>query len=67
MPLALAGFSELVDESDSVMRQLPGVRNLGAGDRPNLLSIDGDDRSRLAGECDELDLVSLMARINVND
>jgi hypothetical protein len=49
------------------MRQLSRVRNLGAGHRPNLLGRHGNDRSRLAGESDELDLVSLMARINVND
>ena len=49
------------------MRQLSRVRNLRAGDRTNLLGRHSNDRSRPAGERDELDLVSLMARINVND
>ena len=51
----------------SVMRQFARVRNLGAGDRPDLLGRYSDDRSRPAGQGDELDLVSLLARINVND
>lgn len=49
------------------MRQLSRVRNLGAGDRPDLLGRHGNDRSRLAGESNELDLVSLMAGVNVDD
>lgn len=49
------------------MRQFSGVRDLGAGDRPNLLGRHRNDRSRPAGEGDKLDLVSLMAWINMND
>ncbi len=49
------------------MRQLARMRNLGAGDWPNLLGSDGNDRSRPAGEGNELDLVSLPAGVNVND
>lgn len=46
------------------MHQLARVRNFGAGDRPNLLGRHRNDRSRLAGEGDELDLVT---RINMHD
>ena len=49
------------------MRQFSGVRNLGAADRTNLLGRHGNDRRRLAGEGNELDFVSLMVWINVND
>ena len=49
------------------MHQLARVGNLGAGDGPNLPGGNRDDRSGLAGESDELDFVSLMARIDVND
>ena len=49
------------------MRQLSRVWNLGAGDRPNLLGRHGNDRRRLAGESNELDLVSLVAWVDVND
>ena len=49
------------------MRQLARVGNLGAGDGANVIGRDCDDRSGLAGEDDELDFVSLMAGINVDD
>ena len=53
--------------SISVMRQLARVGNLGAGDGPNLVGRNSNDRGGFAGESDKLDLVSLMARIDVND
>ena len=49
------------------MRHLSRVGNLGAGDGPNLLGRQGNDGRRLAGECNKLDLKSLMAGINMHD
>jgi hypothetical protein len=54
-------------EWTSAIRQLTGVRNLRARDRPYLLGRHRHDRRRLAGERDELDFVSLPARVNVNN
>ena len=49
------------------MDQLSRMRNLSAGDGANLLGRYGDYCGRLAGESDKLDLVSLVAWINVDD
>ena len=52
---------------NSVVHQIPGVRDLRAGDGTHLRSGYGDDCSRLAGESDELDFVSHMVWINMDD
>lgn len=41
--------------------------NLGACHRPNLLGGNRHNRRRRSSECDELDLISLMVWINVDD
>ena len=50
-----------------VVHQIPGVGDLRAGDGTHLRSGYGDDCSRLAGESDELDFVSHMVWINMDD
>ena len=47
--------------------QLARVRNLGAGNGSNLAGRNRNDCGGFAGESDELDLVSLIAGIDVND
>lgn len=51
----------------SVVDKLSRMWNLAAADWTDVLRINGYDGSRLAGESDKLDLVSLMAWINVDD
>ena len=50
-----------------MIHQLARVGNVAVGDGPNRLTSDSHDRGGLDGESDKLDLVSLMAGIDVND
>lgn len=49
------------------MGQFPRMRNLPAAHRANLIRGNRDDCGRLSGESDELDLVCLVSRIDMND
>ena len=49
------------------MGQFPRMGNLAASHGTNLVGGNGDDGGRLSRERDELDLISLVPRIDVND